>query len=144
VEIKRDNFMISTEFWGRNLNLFLVQGEHLFLIDTGLAGMPGELVFPYMDDHGLSLETLTLFANTHAHADHIGGKAEIKAVPGALSTPFRDGSIWFRGREADAGGVRVQFPCRCGMARWGDHRPRWSLYRGDPRSRAYTGQPGFS
>jgi len=72
--------MISTEFWGRKLNLFLLRGDYLFLIDTGLAGMPGDLIFPYMREHDLDLEDLVLFASTHAHADHLGGNAEIQAA----------------------------------------------------------------
>ena len=72
--------MISTEFWGRKLNLFLLRGDYLFLIDTGLAGMPADLIFPYMREHGLELDDIALFASTHAHADHLGGNAEIQAA----------------------------------------------------------------
>jgi glyoxylase-like metal-dependent hydrolase (beta-lactamase superfamily II) len=80
VEIRPNTFMISTEFWGRKLNLFLLRGDYLFLIDTGLAGMPADLIFPYMREHGLELDDLALFASTHAHADHLGGNAEIQAA----------------------------------------------------------------
>jgi glyoxylase-like metal-dependent hydrolase (beta-lactamase superfamily II) len=80
VEIYKDTFVISTEFWGRQLNLFLLRGDTLFLIDTGLAGMPQDLIFPYMEQHDLPLQALTLMTSTHAHADHMGGNAEIKAA----------------------------------------------------------------
>lgn len=81
MEIQPRTFVISTEFWGRQLHLFLLQGDHdLLLIDTGLAGMPKELIFPYMQAHGLALDALTLAASTHAHADHMGGNAEIQAA----------------------------------------------------------------
>jgi glyoxylase-like metal-dependent hydrolase (beta-lactamase superfamily II) len=80
MEIRHNTFMISGEFWGRALNLFVVRGDKAFLIDTGLAGMPQDLILPYMKDHGLRTEELTLFASTHAHADHMGGNAEIKAA----------------------------------------------------------------
>ena len=79
MEMRAGTFVIGTEFWGRELNLFLVRGEHSLLIDTGLAGMLHDLIFPYMDQHGLSRQSLKLAANTHAHADHMGGNGEIKA-----------------------------------------------------------------
>ena len=56
VEIRKDTFVISTEFWGRKLNLFILRGDHLFLIDTGLAGMPEDLIFPYMADQDLAID----------------------------------------------------------------------------------------
>ena len=80
MEIRPNTFMISTEFWGRKLNLFLLRGDYLFLIDTGLAGMPQDLIFPYMREHGFDLSDLALFASTHAHADHLGGNAKIQAA----------------------------------------------------------------
>ena len=80
MEIRPNTFMISTEFWGRKLNLFILRGDYLFLIDTGLAGMPGDLIFPYMKEHELASQDLELFASTHAHADHLGGNAEIQSA----------------------------------------------------------------
>jgi glyoxylase-like metal-dependent hydrolase (beta-lactamase superfamily II) len=80
MEIRSNTFMISTQFWGRELNLFLVRGERLLLIDSGVAGMPPDLILPYMAEHGLAAQDLSLLANTHAHADHMGGNAEIQAV----------------------------------------------------------------
>jgi len=80
MEIRPNTFMISTEFWGRKLNLFLLRGDSIFLIDTGLAGMPKDLIFPYMSEHDLAIENLALFASTHAHADHLGGNAEIQSA----------------------------------------------------------------
>jgi len=79
MEVRPNTFMISADFWGRTLNLFLLRGDMLFLIDTGIAGMPGELIFPYMRERGLACEELQLIANTHAHADHLGGNAEALA-----------------------------------------------------------------
>jgi glyoxylase-like metal-dependent hydrolase (beta-lactamase superfamily II) len=70
---------ISTIFQGRLLNLYLLQSDTLFLIDSGVAGMPRDLIFPFMAEKRLSPDALTLLANTHAHADHMGGNAEIAA-----------------------------------------------------------------
>jgi glyoxylase-like metal-dependent hydrolase (beta-lactamase superfamily II) len=81
MEIKPGVFMISTTFMGgRQLHLVIVRGERLFLLDSGLAGMPKDLIFPYMRQHHLPLEDLAIFASSHAHADHLGGNAEIKAA----------------------------------------------------------------
>jgi glyoxylase-like metal-dependent hydrolase (beta-lactamase superfamily II) len=80
VEIRPGTFVISTECFGRQLNLFLLRGDFLLLFDTGTAGMPNDLLFPYMHEHGLALEQLLQVANSHAHADHIGGNAEIRSA----------------------------------------------------------------
>ena len=81
MEIKPRSYMISTIFMGgRQLHLFILRGDRMLLIDTGMAGMPKDLIFPYMQEHNLPLEELAFIASTHAHADHLGGNAEIQAA----------------------------------------------------------------
>ena len=78
--IRPNVLTISTQFAGRVLNLFLLRGDFLLLLDSGSAGMPAELIFPYMEEQGLSLAQLLQVVNSHAHADHMGGNAEIKTA----------------------------------------------------------------
>lgn len=61
---------------------FLVQGERPILID---ALMPGnaQRVIHTLADQGLAPADLALILITHAHADHIGSAAALKALTGA-------------------------------------------------------------
>ena len=64
----------------RPLNLYLVWGEEPVLVDTGLAGQPTRFVFREMHRLGLDPARISMAVNTHAHADHMGGNAEILSV----------------------------------------------------------------
>jgi len=65
---------------GRQINLWLFEGQRRLLVDSGVAGVPTETILPYLANLGLSAADLDLLVNLHAHADHIGGNAELFAV----------------------------------------------------------------
>lgn len=66
----------------RQINLFLWRDERNVLVDSGVAGVPTETVLPYLESVGLSASDLALLVNLHAHADHVGGNAELLEASG--------------------------------------------------------------
>lgn len=75
--------VIDAPFEGtRQINLYLLRGDRNALVDSGVAGVPTETVLPYLASLGLSAADLSLLVNLHAHADHVGGDAELLAASG--------------------------------------------------------------
>lgn len=62
------------------LEIPLLRGERNVLIDSGVATTPAQHVQPYLAQLGLSTTDLDLVALTHAHQDHFGGNAALKAA----------------------------------------------------------------
>ena len=69
--------IIRTSFGNRPLNLALVMGRQVALIDTGMVGTPQEAVLPALTALGLSAGDLSLVIITHAHTDHFAGNEEV-------------------------------------------------------------------
>ncbi len=67
---------------GRQINLWLCSGRRTMLVDSGVAGVPAASILPYLSGIGLSARDLDLLVNLHAHADHVGGDAELLAASG--------------------------------------------------------------
>jgi glyoxylase-like metal-dependent hydrolase (beta-lactamase superfamily II) len=81
-------------YWGEggHTELYLLEGDVLALIDTGVDGTPTQYVAPALEAHGRTLGDVDLILNTHGHHDHAGGNAELVAASGA--------KVWIH--EADA------------------------------------------
>jgi glyoxylase-like metal-dependent hydrolase (beta-lactamase superfamily II) len=62
----------------------LVGGERTVLVDTGLAGTPGEVIVPYLEGIGLGVEDLDEVIISHADVDHCGGNRALKEMNPAL------------------------------------------------------------
>jgi len=75
--------MIPERRLGNSLNLFLVVGRKVALIDTGMQITPKEKIFEYMKTVGLAKTDLSFIINTHAHGDHIGGNDYVQKISGA-------------------------------------------------------------
>lgn len=72
---------IKTTFPPNNLWLYLLQGkEAVVLVDSGCQTTPTQVIYPYLAQIGLSPRALTHLIITHAHADHFGGNAALKAA----------------------------------------------------------------
>lgn len=67
---------------GKRSNIYLVADDSLLLIDTG---MPGDHVhiFSTLTEAGYSPEMVRHVFITHAHLDHVGSLAAVKAATGA-------------------------------------------------------------
>ena len=67
----------------RQINLYLLFGPGtVVMVDSGVAGVPSAAGLPALRDLGWAPGDLDLLVNLHAHADHIGGNAEMVAAAG--------------------------------------------------------------
>ncbi len=73
-------YKIQSLFGGRNLFQYLLVGDNVVLIDTGIAETPEKVIFPFMDRLKVKPERLTLAVTTHADLDHQGGNDAIKRI----------------------------------------------------------------
>src|SRR5579864_1544422 len=73
-------FRIQAPFDGNAVNLYLVRGAKLALIDSGASDSPQAAVEPALRELGLSWSDLDYLLNTHGHVDHAGGNGELKAA----------------------------------------------------------------
>ncbi|WP_281888767.1 MBL fold metallo-hydrolase [Paenibacillus sp. YYML68] len=62
---------------GSPLYLYVVKGERLMLVDSGLARTPEQYILPYLQRTGRSMSQLQSVVITHAHVDHIGGNSAL-------------------------------------------------------------------
>jgi glyoxylase-like metal-dependent hydrolase (beta-lactamase superfamily II) len=67
---------------GSRSNIYLVDESGPLLIDTGMPG-DEEAVLKALHDLGLQPRDLRMILITHAHLDHVGGLAAVKAATGA-------------------------------------------------------------
>jgi glyoxylase-like metal-dependent hydrolase (beta-lactamase superfamily II) len=67
---------------GGHTKLYLIEGEKLAIIDTGVDFSPRQDIAPYLAMYGYTLDDIDIILNTHGHHDHAGGnpgvpKAEV-------------------------------------------------------------------
>jgi glyoxylase-like metal-dependent hydrolase (beta-lactamase superfamily II) len=81
-------------YWGNDghTELYLVEGDTLAIVDTGVNDTPSKYIAPALEAHGRTLGDIQIILNTHGHHDHAGGNAELVAASGA--------KVWIH--EADA------------------------------------------
>lgn len=65
----------------RSVNIFLLLGKHITLIDAGPAGSE-EKIFAYLKEVGRSPDEIKYLLLTHSHPDHVGAAAAIKEMTG--------------------------------------------------------------
>jgi glyoxylase-like metal-dependent hydrolase (beta-lactamase superfamily II) len=80
MEIYPGAYRIQSLFGDRNLFQYLLVGENVVLVDTGIATTPETVIFPYLDSLGLAPARLTLAITTHSDVDHQGGNHAIKRL----------------------------------------------------------------
>jgi len=83
---------------GKRSNMFLVTGDSLVLVD---AGMPGDdaAVLGALGELGFSPDKLDYIFITHAHLDHVGGLAALKAATGAQIVADRSEQKHIEGKK---------------------------------------------
>ena len=71
-------------YWGGggHTELYLIEGDRLALIDTGVASTPDEYVAPALAAIGRSLADVEVVINTHGHHDHAGGNRAVHDASG--------------------------------------------------------------
>lgn len=62
-------------------NVFLVRGERTVIVDSGARGS-ADRILRALSHHGIARETVSLILLTHAHGDHAGGAAHLRAALG--------------------------------------------------------------
>jgi glyoxylase-like metal-dependent hydrolase (beta-lactamase superfamily II) len=60
--------------------MYLLAGDHLILVDSGLPSTPEELYLPAIRELGRRPEEVRLLVITHADADHIGGNSAARRL----------------------------------------------------------------
>jgi hydroxyacylglutathione hydrolase len=65
----------------RFVNIFMIYGETITLIDTGVAGCE-KAIFDYIRSTGRDPSEISLIIQTHSHPDHIGAAKAIRAATG--------------------------------------------------------------
>lgn len=79
-EIAPGTFAIRADFDGVQLTVYALIGDRPALIDTGVATTPAEHLSPALASLGSGLSDVDLIVNTHAHHDHVGGNAAVRAA----------------------------------------------------------------
>lgn len=81
-------------YWGDGgqTEVYLVEGDTLAIVDTGINNTPTTHIAPALEVYGRKLSDIDLILHTHGHYDHTGGNGEMVAASGA--------KIWVH--EADA------------------------------------------
>ncbi len=81
-------------YWGdgAHTELYLLEGDTLAIVDTGVHGTPSQYIGPALESYGYSLSDVKLILSTHGHYDHTGGNSEMVAASSAR--------LWIH--EADA------------------------------------------
>ncbi|MEW6182166.1 MAG: MBL fold metallo-hydrolase [Bacillota bacterium] len=77
----------------RFVYVFLIYGESICLIDTGVSGSE-EAVFGYIRKSGRRPEEISLVVLTHAHPDHIGALYAVKRATGCTVAAHEGDRRW--------------------------------------------------
>jgi glyoxylase-like metal-dependent hydrolase (beta-lactamase superfamily II) len=75
---------------GGNVFLYLLKGDRIAVVDTGVEHTPSEVLQPALAEMGLAISDIDLILNTHAHLDHAGGNGEMKKLSKASIYLHRD------------------------------------------------------
>jgi len=82
----------------RQVYAYLVMGEKIALIDSGVAGSE-KIVFDYLGRIGKSPLDIELLIFTHAHPDHIGAAKAIREQSGCATSAHFDAKDWIEDVE---------------------------------------------
>jgi glyoxylase-like metal-dependent hydrolase (beta-lactamase superfamily II) len=112
VEILPGIHRIESDLGVRFMCQYLLTGEdHTVLVDTGLAGTPEEVIIPYLEEVGLTLEDIDEVIISHADVDHCGGNRALKEMHPAL---------WFTCGEPDRAYVENNEVMIAEIYRWSE------------------------
>ncbi len=83
---------------GIRSNIYLIEGEELILIDTGMPG-DGDTVLEVIKELGYQKEDIKYIVITHAHMDHVGSLAVLKQATGAKIVASEKEKEFIEGRR---------------------------------------------
>jgi glyoxylase-like metal-dependent hydrolase (beta-lactamase superfamily II) len=103
---------IESDLGVRLLCQYILVGEdRTVLVDTGIAGTPEEVIIPYLEETGLSLEDIDEVIISHADVDHCGGNRALKE---------RHPSLWFSCGEPDRAYIETNQVMLAEIYRWSE------------------------
>ena len=72
-------------YWGGggHTDLYLLEGDALAIVDTGVYDTPSKYIAPALEPYGLKLSDIDIILSTHGHHDHTGGNGELVDASGA-------------------------------------------------------------
>jgi glyoxylase-like metal-dependent hydrolase (beta-lactamase superfamily II) len=90
-QVNQSLYTIMAPFHGGgSVFLYLIKGDRIAVVDTGVEHTPSEVLQPALAGMGLSLSDIDVILNTHAHLDHAGGNGEMKKLSAAAIYLHRD------------------------------------------------------
>lgn len=78
VHLIRQDFFVTPRV-KRYVNIYLITGEHCYLIDSGVFGSE-KIIEEYLHSIGRDMSDIKGIFLTHSHPDHVGGAAAIKRI----------------------------------------------------------------
>lgn len=78
VYLIRQDFFVTPRV-KRYVNIYLITGEHCYLIDSGVSGFE-KIIEEYLHSIGRDMSDIKGIFLTHSHPDHVGGAAAIKRI----------------------------------------------------------------
>ena len=83
---------------GVRSNIYLIEGEELILVDTGMPG-DGDVVLEVLEELGYQNGDIKYIMITHAHMDHVGSLAALKRATGAKIVASEKEKDFIEGRK---------------------------------------------
>lgn len=84
----------------RPFSQYLLRGERMMLVDTGVKETPADVILPFLDAQGIDAAELDYVLVSHADVDHFGGNEAIRAAaPDALLLAHAADAPWIEDRE---------------------------------------------
>ena len=87
---------IGTQFGEVGVELYLIKGETIAIVDTGISQSPQKDIAPALKELRLTLANIDLILNTHGHFDHIGGNAAIQSAGNAQILIHHDDVVFLQ------------------------------------------------
>jgi hydroxyacylglutathione hydrolase len=82
----------------RSVNVFLVLGETVLLVDSGVAGAE-QRIFAYLRELGRRPEEIAMLILTHSHPDHVGAAVAVKLATGCTVFAHTEERSWIEDTE---------------------------------------------
>jgi hydroxyacylglutathione hydrolase len=82
----------------RSVNIFILTGKHIILIDTGVAGSENQ-IFKYIEMIGRSPKDIKYVLLTHTHPEHMGALKTIKNQTGCKVAVHKSEKNWLEDVE---------------------------------------------